>query len=140
MPSIVNSLVGKTGVKGGLHEFSAPGTGIRGERCVLAEFIRESIPEFSPKEKMVITGARHGMAEGGRTVAKRMECSRRSGENIGLASFMKPFLSLSISALLPWAFRLMDIWSPLLYFKCLRNKDAATSLAFHEIPKRSRHY
>lgn len=70
MPSIVNSLVGKTGVKGGLHEFSAPGTGIRGERCVLAEFIRESIPEFSPKEKMVITGARHGMAEGGRTVAE----------------------------------------------------------------------
>lgn len=49
MPSIVNSLVGKTGVKGGLHEFSAPGTGIKGERCVLAEFIRELIPEFSLK-------------------------------------------------------------------------------------------
>lgn len=135
MPSIVNSLVGKTGVKGGLHEFSAPGTGIRGERCVLAEFIRESIPEFSLKGE---DGAHRCKAwDGGR---KRMEYSRQSGENIGPASFMKPFLSLSISALLLWAFRLMDIWSPLLYFKCLRNKDAATSLAFHEIPKRSRHY
>ena len=81
-----------------------------------------------------------GWQEAGGQWWKKMEHSRQSGENIGLVSFMKAFLSLSISTLLPWVFRLMDIWSPLLYFKCLRNKDAATSLGFREIPKRSRHY
>lgn len=44
----------------------------------------------------------------------------------------KPF-SLSTSALLPWVFLLLDIWSPQLYFKCLKSKDAATSLEFHKI-------
>ena len=71
---------------------------------------------------------------------KRMEHSRQGGGSIWLVSFMKPFLTLSISTILHWVFHLMDIWSPLLYFKCLRNKDAAISLGFREIPRRGRHY
>lgn len=63
------------------------------------------------------------MAEGGWIVA----------EGDGIFQKKWRLFSLSTSALLPWVFLLLDIWSPQLYFKCLKSKDAATSLEFHKI-------
>lgn len=103
--------------------------------------IQKLIPMFSLKEMMVITGASHGMTESAWMVVEE-DGTFQAGWREYLIVFIYEALSfsLSISTILHWVFHLMDTWSPLLYFKCLRNKDAAISLGFREIPRRSRHY
>lgn len=128
MPSNANSWVGKTDVPRGV--FSAQRTGGRGGRCVLEEVLSSVVKKMEP-------GAWHQREEGRKVVAEE-EGTFQTEQRVVL--FMKPHLSHSTPAQLPWVFHLMDIWSPQLYFKCLKNKDASTSLGLCEIARSSRHF
>lgn len=90
-------------------------------------------PVFRLKEMMVITRCkswddRKWMDGGGRG----WNIPGRWREYLIVFIYEALSFSLSISTILHWVFHLMDTWSPLLYFKCLRNKDAAISLGFEK--------
>lgn len=81
MPSIVHGLVGKTDVRGGLHEFSAPETGSRGESARQ----RRYDPEVDTNVQSQGDDGDHRQVMDDRVDGwwwKRMEHSRQGGGNI----------------------------------------------------------